>query len=275
VIARASDQKLLSTKSKVVAKYIGEIGWGLFAEAGFAPGDPICWLKMGKTVSSWLLPWADSFGQYFERSFTVVPDFAWCPSCEHPFWYINHSCQANSGFVNWGRPIHGSIPIIAYRRIVRGQQITMDYSLMTASYDGSPDGKPWSMTPCLCGESDCRGTITGFNRLPFDVQREAIRADAEFPGLVLAHILMDMPALVRILQQASPLAYLQYLDVLHRQVTLSMRFFKAAHPRLLLAGAGLYTTGSTPARKPHPSPADGELLTGYSSGSSIGLGQPY
>jgi hypothetical protein len=131
------------------------------------------------------------------------------------------------------------------------------------------------MTPCLCGENNCRGTITGFNRLPFDVQRAAIRPDAEFPGLVLAHILMDMPALVNILQQASPLTYLQYLDVLHRQVTLSMQFFKAAHPGLLLSGAGLYLTGSIPARKAQPSSVDGELLTGYSSDSNIGLGQPY
>jgi hypothetical protein len=259
VIARSPDQKLYFAKSKVVAKYIGEIGWGLFAETDFAPGDYICWLKLGKTATSRILPWADSFDRYFERSFTVVPDFAWCSSCEHPFWYINHSCRANSGFVNWGRPIHGGIPIIAYQHIAHGQQITTDYSLMTSSHDGSPDGKPWEMTPCLCGESNCRGTITDFNRLPFNLQRQAILPNAEFQGRVLAHMLMDMPALIKILQHASPLMYLQYLDVLHRQVTLSMQFFKAAHPGLLRAGANLYQTGLITMRKTQKSPVDTNL----------------
>jgi hypothetical protein len=273
VVVRNPDQRVYFTKSKVVANYIGDIGWGLFAETDFAPGEPICWLKLGKTATSFILPWADSFGQYFERSFTVVPDFAWCSSSKHPLWYMNHSCRANSGFVNWGRPIRGSIPIIAYQHIARGQQITTDYSLMTASYDGSPDGKPWSMNPCLCRESNCRGAITGFNRLPFELQRQAILPNAEFQGRVLAHILMDMPALINILQRAAPLAYLQYLDVLHRQVTLSTHFFKAVHPRPLVAGASLHQTGPIAARRTLPPPAN-EPLTGHVSDSGVGASQP-
>src|SRR5579871_5779564 len=111
---------------QVSAHKAGQIGWGLFAETDFAPGDSIYWLELHDPPRSETIRWQDSFGECAERSFTVVPGFALCCSDEHPFWYSNHSCRANSGFVEWGRIRDDRLPIVAYEPIHKGQEITLD-----------------------------------------------------------------------------------------------------------------------------------------------------
>jgi hypothetical protein len=174
-----------------------------------------------------IIAWENSFGAYFDRSFTVVPGYAWCASPTHPFWYINHSCAANSGFVNWGQTIHGQMPVVAHQRIARGEQITMDYALFTASYDGDPAGGPWRMNSCLCHSDQCRGVITGFHALPLDLQLEAVMPQSELKGRVPAHMVMEMPGLIRILRQLSPGLYRSYLEALNEQLALSKALCRA------------------------------------------------
>lgn len=229
------EQKRHFIQGEVAAGYIGEIGWGLFAETDFAIGDCVCWLYLGQNAHSHIRPWHDSFGLYFDRSFTVAPDFAWCASPEHPFWYINHSCRANCGFVNWGRAEHGFIPIVAYQPIARGEQITLDYALFTCSYDGSPAGDPWGMSPCLCHEPNCRGVITAFDRLPPDLQLQAALPDNGLYGCVLAHMLPGMFSFLNSVRQASLIAYTNYLDVFQQQLALSARFHRETWQKLPLA----------------------------------------
>jgi len=241
------DHKHHFPQHKVVAQYIGDIGWGLFAEKDFAPGDCLCWLSLGNTANSEIIPWDNSFGEYFDRSYTVTPGYAWCASPSHPFWYINHSCCANSGFVNWGRAVHGNIPVVAHQPIACGEQITLDYALFTASYDGDPSGGPWKMTPCLCHSEHCRGVITGFHRLPLDLQREAILPQGDLQGRVPAHMMMELPTLIRVLQQSSPGQYSAYLNVLQQQMALSKKFFTTARRKVQPVKSNLHPLPGLPA----------------------------
>lgn len=204
----------------VVARSTGPMGWGLFAETHYSPGEPIFWLDLQDDTRSIIIPDREAFGPCHERSVTILPDFAFCCLIEHPFWNVNHTCDGNSGFVNWGRIEDGKMPFVAYRDIAPGEQITCDYSLMTTPYDGTPEGGPWEMT-CLCGLPGCRHLITGFDRLPRALQLEAILPSGDGPrGRVLAHILAEESPLVEALK-AQPLLHLQFLDVLRQHQDVS------------------------------------------------------
>ncbi|HVO70686.1 MAG TPA: SET domain-containing protein [Aggregatilineaceae bacterium] len=207
----------------IAARYIGAIGWGLFAEKAFVPGDTIYWIDLREKRRSRVMTWHDSFEDYAERSFTVALGFAVCCLADHPFWYSNHSCLANSGFVNWGRLEKDRLPIAAYRPIHPGQQITLDYSLFTPGYDGGTDGRPWSMSPCLCEHDDCRITITDFDHLPLNQRAEALMTSSPVRGRILAHMLPIHPALVNRLRNARPVDYAVYIEALHQQIALSAR----------------------------------------------------
>jgi hypothetical protein len=199
---------------RYVARQTEQTGWGIFAETDFEEGDPIFWLSLQDTHSSKIVKWLDSFGPCYDRGFTIVPDFGFCCTQDNPFWNMNHSCDPNAGFINWGRPENGLIPIAAHRRIAKGEQITSDYATFTMSYDGTPDGSPWEMSPCLCGVENCRGIVTGFEALPRDLQLPNVLANGAARGRVLAHIVHDLPTLEGELQQRAPSLYEDYKEAL-------------------------------------------------------------
>jgi len=58
----------------------------------------------------------------------------------------NHSCDPNT----W---MDGTFNVVARRAIRAGEEVTIDYALLTATPE-------WSM-PCTCGTTVCRGTVTG------------------------------------------------------------------------------------------------------------------
>jgi hypothetical protein len=60
--------------------------------------------------------------------------------------FINHSCEPNAGLV-------GQITIVALRRILPGEEVTIDYAMC--------DGSPYDEFDCTCGSKLCRGTVTG------------------------------------------------------------------------------------------------------------------
>src|SRR5258706_1454249 len=199
---------------EIAVKETQSTGWGLFANATYKPGDPIFWLSTEDTYASKIVKWEDSFGDCFDRGYTIVPDFGFCCTSESPFWNMNHSCNPNAGFVNWGRIENGLIPIVAYKRIAVGEQITADYATFTMSYDGTPDGGPWEMGPWLCGETDCLCVVTGFERLPLELQMKYILPASKPYGRVLAHIVHDLPRLEEILRQQSPKRFAEYQQAL-------------------------------------------------------------
>jgi len=67
-------------------------------------------------------------------------------SPEEPPDFINHSCEPNAG-------LDGQIAIVALRRILPGEEVTIDYAMC--------DGSPYDEFDCACGSSLCRGKVTG------------------------------------------------------------------------------------------------------------------
>jgi len=59
--------------------------------------------------------------------------------------FLNHSCEPNVG-------PEGNIVFVSMRDIAAGKELTVDYAMV--------DDDELSMD-CSCGESACRGTITG------------------------------------------------------------------------------------------------------------------
>ncbi|CAG0984793.1 hypothetical protein ANRL4_02104 [Anaerolineae bacterium] len=210
----------------VVAKPIGAIGWGLFAEAAFAPGDPIFTIDLQYEPRTVIMPIYEAFGDCDERSVTLVPNIAFCFTIEHPFWFVNHCCDSNSGFVNWGRVEEGKVPFAAHREIQPGEQITCDYSWITTPHDGSPEGGPWSMK-CLCGHENCRHNITGYHALALPYQLAGMMPEELPTGRVPAHIVAYEPHLVEVLK-AYPKLYRRYSDTLRQLQDVS----KLLHQRL-------------------------------------------
>lgn len=67
---------------------------------------------------------------------------------------VNHSCDPTTGF-------SGPSTLIALRDLKKGDEITFDYSLVTAD--------SWTMD-CHCGAKNCRGKISDYADLPQDVK---------------------------------------------------------------------------------------------------------
>jgi hypothetical protein len=60
--------------------------------------------------------------------------------------FVNHSCEPNAG-------LDGQIAIVALRRILPGEEVTIDYAMC--------DGSPYDEFECACGSKICRGKVTG------------------------------------------------------------------------------------------------------------------
>lgn len=86
--------------------------------------------------------------------------------------FINHSCEPNTGFLNFGLEELG---LVALRLIREGEELTWDYST-------SMDDESWEID-CLCGSSDCRKRIRDFKFLPPELQEKYLQM-----GIVLDFI---------------------------------------------------------------------------------------
>jgi uncharacterized protein len=67
-------------------------------------------------------------------------------SADEPPDFINHSCEPNAG-------LDGQISLVALRRILPGEEVTIDYAMC--------DGSPYDEFDCACGSKLCRGKVTG------------------------------------------------------------------------------------------------------------------
>jgi SET domain-containing protein len=63
-------------------------------------------------------------------------------------YFINHSCDPNLWF-------RDAFTLVARRAVSEGDELTLDYALFEADRDWT---SAWA---CVCGSSQCRGTITG------------------------------------------------------------------------------------------------------------------
>jgi SET domain-containing protein len=73
-----------------------------------------------------------------------------------PWKYLNHSCNPNAGIIN-------NRDIVAMKKIRKGEEITIDYSM------NNVDG--WKMK-CKCGNKNCRKTISTFWKLDKATQKK-------------------------------------------------------------------------------------------------------
>ena len=124
----------------------GRKGKGVFARRDFARGEFIFRRRNGRVVRYERLALLTTEERRhlteldYERSAVVLP-----PGC-----YLNHSCDPNA--------MRRGVKVFAWRRIRRGEEITIDYRLNAFGV-----GR-WR---CLCGGPSCSGVIVGdFFALP-------------------------------------------------------------------------------------------------------------
>jgi SET domain-containing protein len=67
----------------------------------------------------------------------------------------NHSCNPNAGITR-------DVCLVAMRHIHRDEEVTFDYSMITAD--------DWTLE-CLCGSPSCRKLIGNYRDLPNDIKR--------------------------------------------------------------------------------------------------------
>lgn len=93
---------------------------------------------------------------------------------------VNHSCRPNTAV---GFDYYRAF-LVALRDIEPGEELTFDYSV--TSTDST---LIWSME-CRCGDSECRGLISGFQTLPSAVQAKYL-ALGVVPQYVIDRALKD------------------------------------------------------------------------------------
>jgi len=127
------------TRRDIEVHPAGSKGSGVFARRDFARGEFIFRRRHGRVVrhgEEGRLS-AEEFRHLCEldrdRSVVLLP-----PGC-----YLNHACSPNA--------MRSGTKVFAWRRIRRGEEITIDYRL------NAFDGAPWK---CECGTPGCRGTVT-------------------------------------------------------------------------------------------------------------------
>ncbi len=69
---------------------------------------------------------------------------------------LNHSCNPNLG-------MRGDIVFVAMRDIEQGEEITIDYAMLS----NKPD-----RFQCICGERGCRGEVSGYDWKRKDLQEK-------------------------------------------------------------------------------------------------------
>jgi uncharacterized protein len=120
-------------------------GRGIFASAPIAVGDTVMVLG-GAIIDDVQLA-----EQRPHSSLAIAEGVNLVQDNDDPSQFGNHSCDPNLWMLD-------EVAIVARRNIAEGEELTIDYALMTVA--------PWHME-CHCGVPTCRGTITGNDwRLP-------------------------------------------------------------------------------------------------------------
>ena len=131
--------------------YLGQThhtGEGLFAKVN---------LKKGSLIFTWKgILKEGTYPCYVGSRWLQIEKCQWiAPYKSNPGWYINHSCDPNSG-------IKDSIKIVAMKNISRGEEVTFDYST-------SESENGWYLV-CDCGNKNCRGVIRSYEFLPTELK---------------------------------------------------------------------------------------------------------
>jgi SET domain-containing protein len=122
----------------------GGKGRGLFATSRITKDDAILSFR-GRERWIWGIP-----EELWEYSFQVDYDRYIVPRKGSHGWFLNHSCEPNSGIL-------GRTSIVALSDIAKGEEMTIDYST-NVGWDG------FAME-CRCGERNCRRVIKSYRYL--------------------------------------------------------------------------------------------------------------
>lgn len=141
-------------------------GNGVFAARRFLPREEILRFQGPEIDLSIVLTKGDHASDPLQIGIDRYLDL------EPPGKLVNHSCKPNAG-------ISQNNTLIAIKEISQGEEIFYDYS--TTMGDGG-----WTMD-CLCGEQNCRGTITDFRHLPPPLQKSYLEA-----GIVQSYLVEEL-----------------------------------------------------------------------------------
>jgi hypothetical protein len=122
-------------------------GERLFAKVNF---------KKGNIIFTW--EWILKKGRYplYVSDRWLQIEKCWiAPLRNNPGWYINHSCNPNSGIKNF-------VKIVAIKNIRRGEEVTFDYST-------SESENGWYLI-CHCENKNCRRIIRSYKALPTELK---------------------------------------------------------------------------------------------------------
>ena len=125
------------------------IGRGVFAVRGIAAGTRLLALEGQRYRTPDIPP--ESFAMQIADDLWLCSDGNSLDDC------INHSCDANAGFIK-----HDPV-LYALRHIAAGEELTWDYSTSIAETG-------WSLQ-CLCAATSCRGLILPFPELNLEEQK--------------------------------------------------------------------------------------------------------
>lgn len=123
-------------------------GAGLFARQNIKKGEVVFIMK-GNLIK---------MTKYNRKRIIETPNIVgidkdvWIDPIE-PYYFINHSCNPTVS-------VKGKVTFVALRDIVKGEEISFDYSISEDS--------PWTMQ-CHCGSQNCRGVIKSIRFLPQEV----------------------------------------------------------------------------------------------------------
>ena len=123
-------------------------GKGLFAGENIKKGELIFKFK-GKIIKKYRA--YDSKAWIGSRWLGIGKALWLDTSKNNPGYYINHSCNPNTG-------IQEKLNVIAMKDIKKGEELTFDYSI-------SEEDPYWKMK-CNCGSKNCRKIIRDIASLP-------------------------------------------------------------------------------------------------------------
>lgn len=138
----------------------GAKGKGVFALRDFRKGEFIFRRRHGRVITTSEIRGLSREDRRHlceldrERSAVLLP----------PGSYLNHSCEPNA--------MRSGVKVFAWRRIRRGEEITIDYRLNAFG------GERWR---CTCGSASCQGTlVSDFFSLDERTQRRYLPYAPEF-----------------------------------------------------------------------------------------------
>src|SRR3989344_1493341 len=130
-------------------------GKGLFATDNIKKDERISFI-LGKRVRR--VPKTNADSRTMRTWFGLSRQF-WIDPQNTPFRYLNHSCAPNAGII-------GTKTLVAVRRIRKGEEITIDYSVS--------DADPYLSMKCVCGSRQCRKIIRAIQTLSPDVYKSRL-----------------------------------------------------------------------------------------------------